>query len=137
MGLCKWPSQCFLCGCRDVPTLTTSRRPAVQWMAQEVEAVLADGSPSLSSLFHTECLVPSAQLSPQQEQLAAALCHLPDRLANKLGRGLLPSLLPHAYFSAIGRGVLECLKRVHEDIRGRGGRGGRGVGVASNLPQVW
>ena len=88
------------------------------WLAREVEALLADSSLSLTSLFHTECLASSAHLSPQQEQLVAVLCHLPDCLANQLGRGLPPSLLPQEYFPAIGRGVLECLRRVHDDIRG-------------------
>ena len=66
-----------------------------------------------------ECHAPSPLLSPAQEQLLSALTRLPDCLANQLGRSLPASLLPQPFFSALGTGMLGCLRRLHSDLRGK------------------
>ena len=80
------------------------------------------------SLLHEECVVPATSLSPRQEQLVAAICHLPDTLANRLGAALPSPLLPPAHFSSIGGSVLESLQSVCEEMRGELSRFGPGEG---------
>ena len=94
-----------------------------RWLAGEVREAITD-----VSLLHGECVAPSASLSPRQEQLVSAICHLQDTLTNRLGATLPSSLLPPAHFSSIGGSILESLRRVHEEMRGVLSRTGPGEG---------
>ena len=92
-------------------SLTTAR-----WLAREVESLVDQTTQTL--LLYEECCVPSSTLSPDQEQLLLVLVHMPDRLANKLGRSLPSFLLPFSVFSCLGRALLGCLCKVHADLKG-------------------
>ena len=94
----------------------SSSLTTAHWLAKETESLV--DQTTLTSLLYEECCVPSPSLSSDQEQLLLALVHLPDHLANQLGRSLPSFLLPPSLFSRLGGALLGCLHTIHADLKG-------------------
>lgn len=82
--------------------------PTAKWLSHEVLELLSSGG--LTILFNSQIRdTNTIRLSPAQEQLVSVVCHLPDCLANRLGRQLSQRLLPQQYFERVGIAIIECL----------------------------
>lgn len=91
--------------------------PVARWLANEVSHLLKSGS--LASALFAECSgYSTSHLTPAQDQLVGVICHLPDLLANRLGRSLPALLVPPAYFKQVGMSLYNCLERVYAAIKG-------------------